>query len=348
MYRGIFMEHNTHPAATVPVRTHSEASRPAAAGADKGRSEDTLRPAYAFAGVGKNHGDARRSGAGEACQMHGDVLRPAPVAAVVSDLSCFGRAALAVSIGALSAMGVQPVALPTSVLSSHTGGFGTPAKADLTGFMRLCAQHWADIGLRFDAVCTGYMANADQAEAAAEFLRMHPESVRIVDPVMGDHGRMYSSLPADMPERMRVLSAGAIITPNRTEAALLTGLSMQERPTALLEALLEKTRAACALITGADNANIWMDRAEGKAYVHPYEPEEGAYPGTGDLFAAVLTGALAKGEPMQRAVERAAWFVKKAVARTNALGSDSRCGVQFEGLLHLLADGAAECYNTIG
>lgn len=265
------------------------------------------------------------------------VDRPAPIAAVVSDISCFGRAALTVSIGALTAMGVQPVALPTAVLSSHTGGFGKPARADLTGFMRPCAQHWCEIGLKFDAICTGYMANLEQAEAAEEFLRMHPESVKIVDPVMGDHGKMYASLPEEMPEKMRRLAKGALITPNRTEAALLTGLDREEGEEKLLEALLTRTQAKCALITGAENANVWMDRCEGRIHVQRYEPEEGSYPGTGDLFAAVLTGALAKGRGMEAAVAQAAEFVRRAVARTNALSTDRRCGVQFEGIVHLLA-----------
>lgn len=270
----------------------------------------------------------------------------APIAAVVSDLSCFGRAALSVSIAALSAMGVQPVALPTAVLSSHTGGFGRPAKADLTEFMRPCAQHWAEIGVRFDAICTGYLANARQAEAAEEFLQMHPQSIRIVDPVMGDHGRMYASLPEDMPERMKKLAKGAIVTPNLTEAALMTGLGTEEEPERLLEALLEQTGAKCALITGARagnaRANVWMERDGGGMRALEYAAEEGEYPGTGDLFAAVLTGALAQGRGMERAVSQAAEFVKEAVARTNRIGTDSRRGVQFEGILHLLADGGAE------
>ena len=269
-------------------------------------------------------------------------LKTAPVAAVVSDISCFGRAALTVSVGALSAMGVQSVMMPTMVLSSHTGGFGKPAKADLTAFMSECAAHWQEIGVRFDAICTGYMANAAQTEAAQAFLDMHPGSIKIVDPVMGDHGKMYSSLPEDMPLRMAALAKDAVVTPNLTEAALLTGLSMEEKAETLLEALLEKTQASCALITGFSSANVWMSRSEGKPHFHPYESEKGAYPGTGDLFAAVLTGALCKGSAMGEAVEKAASFVKKAVARTNAIGTDSRCGVQFEPLLHLLADRDAE------
>ena len=118
--------------------------------------------------------------------MNGEIKR-APVAAVMSDISCYGRAALGVSIAALSAMGVQCVPLPTSVLSSHTGGFGRPAKADLTDFLGPCMRHWAEIGISFDAVCTGYLANSTQADAAVAFLAMHPQAVKVVAHDRVDH-----------------------------------------------------------------------------------------------------------------------------------------------------------------
>ena len=44
----------------------------------------------------------------------------------IHDLSGVGRCSLAVILPVLSVMGIQPVALPTVVLSTHTGGFGTP------------------------------------------------------------------------------------------------------------------------------------------------------------------------------------------------------------------------------
>ena len=48
----------------------------------------------------------------------------------IHDLSGVGRCSLAVILPVLSVMGIQPVALPTVVLSTHTGGFGTPARMD--------------------------------------------------------------------------------------------------------------------------------------------------------------------------------------------------------------------------
>ena len=52
----------------------------------------------------------------------------------IHDLSGVGRCSLAVVLPVLSVMGVQPVALPTVVLSTHTGGPGHPGPA---GWLRL-------------------------------------------------------------------------------------------------------------------------------------------------------------------------------------------------------------------
>ena len=44
----------------------------------------------------------------------------------IHDLPGFGRAALSVIVPVLSTLGVQTVALPTAVLSTHTWGLGHP------------------------------------------------------------------------------------------------------------------------------------------------------------------------------------------------------------------------------
>ena len=46
----------------------------------------------------------------------------------IHDLSGAGRCSLAVILPVLAVMGVQPVALPTMLLSTHTGGLGEPAR----------------------------------------------------------------------------------------------------------------------------------------------------------------------------------------------------------------------------
>ena len=275
----------------------------------------------------------------------------APRIAAVGDLCGFGRCSLAVAIAALSALGEQACPLQTAALSTHTGGFGAPARAPMAGYMAEALEHWRGLALRFDAVLTGYLATAEQAETVRALLEGQGEALRVVDPVMGDHGRMYSSLPADMPERMReICSLADVITPNLTEACLLAGREMPEEPlsTASAEELLNDVRRATGagtvlvtglrIVGGAANCSLGAD---GRLLSARFTREPGAYPGTGDLFASVLTGALARGADLAEAVELAGEFVRRAVARTNALGCDKREGVQFEAELPFLTNWAA-------
>lgn len=58
--------------------------------------------------------------------------------------------------------GVQPCALPTALLSTHTGGLGRPARTDESGFISAALAHYAQLGLAFDCVYSGYLAGAAQ------------------------------------------------------------------------------------------------------------------------------------------------------------------------------------------
>lgn len=271
--------------------------------------------------------------------------------ALAHDLSAVGRCALSVALPVLSFMGAQGCPLPTAVLSAHTGGFGTVARQDLTGFMRGAIAHWDSLALRFDAVYIGYLADDAQLELCAGLVagqRALGAPFVLIDPVMADHGRLYCGISEDRPERMRALCRGAdLITPNPTEALLLLGrevgeleVPMDEKKIGgLLEGLLA-LRARAALITGAQMAdgrhvNAYLSGG-GQAALIPYEAAEGSYPGTGDVFASVLLGAILRGESAETAVRRAADFVRAAVMRTNRLGTPVREGVQFEALLKLL------------
>ena len=55
-----------------------------------------------------------------------------------------------------------------------------------------------------------------------------------------------------------------------------------------------------------------------------------AIPGTGDLFASVLSAGLVKGMSMMTCVELAVNFLSKAIAETVQEGTDRNDGVCFE------------------
>ena len=272
---------------------------------------------------------------------------PTPRAAAIHDLSGFGRCALTIVIPVLSAMGVQCCPLPTALLSTHTGGFQGNTFLDLTDQMDPVAAHWRAEGVTFDAVYTGFMSSPEQMERTAAFIRAfrRPGCPVLIDPVMGDHGKAYRTYTPAMCRAMAALAAEAdVITPNRTEAALLLDVDY----TALrldTAADCEKWCRALSLdgrrsvaLTGVslrpDTVGAaCFDRDRGTVETVSAPLVEGQFHGTGDLFASVLAGALVRGWPLTEAAGLAAEFASQCARRTREAGTPRREGVDFEPLL---------------
>ena len=248
----------------------------------------------------------------------------------------------------LSVLGAQVCPMPTAVLSAHTAFSGIAAR-DLTDFLPAYLDHWRALGLRFDAVYAGYLGSPKQVEIVAAFLSEQAGALKVLDPVMGDDGRLYSGMAGEMPALWRSLCARAdVITPNMTEYALLTGerYSLAPRTRAQAEGMLKKLLdmgAKSAVITSlpleGGLANAYMRREDGQMGVCAFERLDAHYPGTGDLFASVLTGALLRGEALEGAVRRATAFTRLCVEHSMAFDTPVNYGVDLEPLLPRLWDG---------
>lgn len=263
---------------------------------------------------------------------------PEKTVAALHDLSGMGRCALTVVIPVISAMGVQVVPAPTAVYSAHTA-FPDFVSLDLTDFFEATLSKWNEMGLKFDCVYSGYLAGVRQETIVRAFMEAQPQALRIVDPVLGDDGAMYCALPKDMPAAMARLCADAdVITPNLTEAALLTGTEYSEKPfthaslTELLSRLMD-LKPKTSLLTGGiledEHVNAWMGM-DGRLHTYAYEPVPASFPGTGDLFASVLTGALTKGMPFADAVALATDYVRETMLVTVDCHTPPLHGVQLE------------------
>ena len=285
--------------------------------------------------------------------------RPKRIAAI-HDLSGFGRCSLAVILPVLSAQGLQVCPVPTAVLSSHTGGLGNVVMRDLGDYIDPALAHYRSLGVEFECVYTGFLNSEAQFASCERFLDAYPEALAVVDPVLGDHGKRYRTVTEEMCDAMRALISHAdVITPNRTEVALLLGeryddgvLTVQQARS-LLARLAEKgpsrvviTGAALQIASGL--VNLGFDRESGKYWYTADEYIPAGYPGTGDLFAAVLTGGLLSGDSLPIAMSRAAQFVGLAIKTTYSYGSDARYGVMFEPLLgELLRPAAPGSYHLL-
>ena len=230
-----------------------------------------------------------------------------------------GRCSLAVILPVLSVMGCQPVALPTVVLSTHTGGLGTPARLDGAAYGLAALEHYRELGVEFDCIYTGYLGGEEQVALAEKAFDLWPAARKVVDPVMGDNGKAYSTVTPALIDRMRGLCRRAdLILPNATEAALMLERELQTdafddaSAQALADELL--TLAPSAVVTG-----LALGKYIGCA-------------GSGRERFAVLIGSLIQGNALSAAADNAAEFVSLAIQQTPA-DQDTRYGVWFEPLL---------------
>ena len=242
---------------------------------------------------------------------------------VVQDLSCVGRCSLTVALPILSAMGVNCSALPTAVLSTHTA-FPNPHIRSLTEDIVPICDHLSEVGAEFDAVLVGYLSDPEQAEAVAELISTFDCPV-ILDPAMGDHGKLYKGITQDHVAVLRDLAAMAdVVLPNVTEACLLTGIPYQEQTDGhMLRMMLEKLcgrKAETVVITGVtpDQSKIGfvgMQREEGM-FSYQTNRLSGQLHGTGDMFSAVFAGAYLQGRDPMESAQLAADFVKRVLDNT--------------------------------
>ena len=270
--------------------------------------------------------------------------------AAVSDLSGFGRCALTVSLPVLSAMGFQVCPVPTAVLSAHTG-YPNPHIRDFTEDMEAYLAHWAQLGLVFACGYTGFLGNQRQAAILEPFLTRLKEqgAMRLVDPAMADHGKLYSSCAPDLiPAMARLVSLASVATPNLTELCLLTGENYDAvvADPACLTRVEEMARrlmadgCAALVVTGVAQGdrieNCVLSSADAPAvWVGGHRVEQN-FAGTGDLFASVLCGWLLRGAALVDAVEKTTAFVCEATAATATMHVNGQDGIAFEPFLHTL------------
>lgn len=252
----------------------------------------------------------------------------------IQDLSCVGKCSLTVAQPVLSAMGIACSVLPTAVLSTHTA-FPQTYIRSLTEDMEPICRHWQQAGVQFDAVLVGYLSDPEQAEAVAQILEAFPCPM-ILDPVMGDHGRLYQGITHSHVEAMQDLSClASVLLPNVTEAGLLAGLPYQQTTDGqylrqLLERLCRRQTQA-VIITGltpsAEKTGFVGIQAEDGMFSYQTNRIPKNQHGTGDLFSAVFSGAYLLGKAPQDAAALAAAFVERVL---ESAPEATPFGVQFE------------------
>ena len=233
--------------------------------------------------------------------------------AAINDYSGFGRCSIAVELPIISALKVQCCPLPTSILSNHTG-FESFYFEDFTESMPAYIKEWEKLNLKFDGICTGFLGSHKQIEIVRYFFDIFktPDNIVVVDPVMGDYGNLYATYTKETCEEMKKLVSYAnILTPNLTEACILTGREY--------------------------NAEYGNEELEIIAkQLSDMGPSKIVITGTGDIFTAIIAADAVNKVNFHESVRKASQFIKKCIMKSIELEIPVTDGVCFEELLTTL------------
>lgn len=265
----------------------------------------------------------------------------------IQDISCLGQCSMTVALPILSACGQETCIIPSAVLSTHTGGFVKPHIRDISMDIPAIATHWQREQVAFDAIYTGYLSTTEQINDVAQvFDTMLREGGKIiVDPAMGDHGKLYSGFDMEYAQAMGQLCKKAdVILPNLTESCFITGCEYKEEyDEAYIADVLSRLHEMgmkSVVLTGVsyqkdETGVVLSDGSHTYYYRHP--KLERSFHGTGDIYASAFVGSWIGGKSMEEAIRIAADYACECIRAT--ISDESHWyGTKFESVLYKLID----------
>lgn len=263
--------------------------------------------------------------------------------AAIHDISGFGKCSLTVALPIISAAGIEVSAIPTAVLSTHTGGIEGFTYRDLTEDMTPFAEHWKSLNLHFNAIYSGFLGSVEQIDIVSNIFDMlkTDDTLIMVDPCMADNGKLYSIYDESMVSGMvRLCQKADIIVPNLTEAAFMLNRPYIEGPYTkkyIEDTLRELAALGCkkVVITGV----YFDDKTLGTANYDCIKDEitysfnkviNGSFHGTGDVFASALLAGILNDFSLTESTQIAVDFTYNSIHTTKLAQTDRRFGVNFE------------------
>lgn len=275
--------------------------------------------------------------------------KPVKKAVVIHDLCGYGKAALTNIMPVLSLMQIESCPMPTMILSTHTGGLGAPYIIKCNNYIKNAFEHYKKINAYFDGMFIGYLGTCENVDELQACLRTKIIESRyiIFDPICADNGKLYSNFDMNYVENLKkIIQYAYVITPNYTEACLLTGSEIQE------EISSEEIHALCRKLCeyGCQNVIVTSvplenqneigtciyEKSEDKCSIIRKDRIRKSYPGTGDVFTAVLLGCILNKKSLLSAAQSACEFVSYAIKYSAEYEYDTKEGIMLESCLSKL------------
>lgn len=262
--------------------------------------------------------------------------------AVINDFCGFGHCSIAASLPIISALKVQCCPLPTSIFSNHTG-YDSFFYTDYTEHMDAYIDEWVKLGLHFHGIISGFLGSPEQIHIVKRFLDLFKtdDNITVIDPVMGDGGALYPTYSPLLAEQMSALVPYAdILTPNLTEACILTGTEYNPDITEVeltdlcqrLSQMGPKKIVVSGLERGDDLENFVYEAGKQPQILREHKVGP-CRSGTGDVFSAIIAADAVNGVDFMDSVRHASSFIAKALRRTVELDLPEPDGICFEDFL---------------
>ncbi len=270
--------------------------------------------------------------------------------ATIQDISCIGKCSLTVALPVISACGIETAVIPTAVLSAHTA-FNDFTFCDLTAEIEPVISHWEKENIKFDAIYTGYLGSFRQLELMNVFFDEFKtdNNIIFIDPVMGDHGKLYPGFTQEFADSMAKLCSRAdVIVPNLTEACFMLHEEYIEYgyDEDYIRSILKRLAASGAkntVLTGVSfddkKLGIMAYNKEKDEFISYFTDKVNArFHGTGDVFSSSCVGALIQGQPLEKALQTATDFTVESIKATLNDNNRNWYGVNFEEALPILTE----------
>ncbi|RTL62721.1 MAG: pyridoxal kinase [Hyphomicrobiales bacterium] len=230
-----------------------------------------------------------------------------------------GSVGLAATVPALQSLGHEVWALPTVTLAARPGlgqaamlpgGRRATDASELAGMLAALEQDacWPML----DAVMTGYFASAESVAAAADaivrIMAGNPRIHVLVDPIIGDAGRLYVPESTADAIRDRLLPLADLATPNRFELQWLVGARSLDDRAAIVSAagtLGPGLVAVTSALQSPTDVTTLLVGKTGLVRETASRLVSGIPNGSGDLFDGLLLGHLLAGLPPADAMDAA-------------------------------------------
>ena len=225
----------------------------------------------------------------------------------------YGSVGNSVAAPVITKLGMQPLLINTISLAAHPG-YGTIAggATDQTQFSAILeALTTLRVLPHINNVLTGYLGDARQASPIHRMIQdwqtERHDGLYVLDPVLGDEGRLYVNSAVVDQIRQKLLPLAHIVTPNQFELGLLTESkinTVHDAAKAAMTMLQENPNLQAVIATGIAKGKIGISdvkvtRQDVNTLDYAKRPHGVA--GGGDLLTAILACWLTAGHDLNAA-----------------------------------------------